>query len=218
MWLRAPYAVLAGLAALLSAPADAEDCPTSEVEYALSGRIEVRDTPMGRGDGTYDIGPGRTVLRFEGTNVKMLSYTMREYFTVRSKTAFWKTSVTTNTNSSATPDACGVVATGTLVGNTVHWETPVRGYRTDGVLTCLGSFCGDFGVPPPGESQLHIGPEPTRFNDFVFSRDWKTFTMPKTPATKTEMPKQTSSVSTTGREVRRTCVSPKPCAGGAPPS
>jgi hypothetical protein len=212
MWLRASHAVIACVATVFSVPVVAEDCPAKEVEYALRGRIEIRDTPMGRGDGTYDIGPGRAVLRFEGTTVTMLSYTMREYFTVQSRTAFWKTAVTTNTHSSATPDACGVVARGTLVGNTVRWQTPVRGYRTDGTLTCNGSFCGDFGVPPPGESQLHIGPTPTRFSDFVFSRDMKSFTMAMTPATKTEMPKQTSAVTSSGRELRRTCAQPKPCA------
>src|SRR6185369_4385204 len=104
-----------------------------------------------------------------------------EAFTVKTRTAFWKTEVTTNTTSKATPDACGVVATGTLVGNTVRWQTPVRGYRTDGTLTCTGSFCGDFGVPPAGESQLHIGPADTKFSDFVFAPDRQTFTMPKTP-------------------------------------
>ena len=216
MWLRASHAILAGVAGVLSAPALVSatpvGCPATEAEYALSGTLQLSDTPMGLGNGTYDIGPGRAVLRFEGKSVTMLSYTMREYFTVQTRTAFWKTAVTTNTHSSATPDACGVVAKGTLVGNTVHWLTPIRAYRTDGTLTCNGSFCGDFGAPPAGDSPFHVGPAPTRFNDFVFSRDWKTFTMAKTFATKTDVPKQTSAVTTSGRELWRTCAQPRPCA------
>jgi len=211
MWLRASHVLLASVAALLSAAVSAEECPTKEIDYVMTGRLEIRDTPMGRGDGTYPIGPGRTVLRFEGSSVKMLAYTMHESFTIRKRTVFWTTTVTTTTDSAATPDACSVVAEGDVIGHTVRWRTPVRGYHTDGVLTCSGSFCGDFGVPPPGESQLHIPPAPQKLSDFVFSPDWKTFTMAKTPGVKTEMPKQSSAVSTSGREVRRTCVSPKPC-------
>jgi len=207
-------AALAGTVALLSASAfaDATPCPASESEYTLAANLQLSDTPMGVADGVYPIGPGKTVLRFEGRNVKMLSYTMRESFTVRTKVAFWTTTVKMEAQSTATPNACSIAAEGTLHGRTVHWRTPVSGYRTDGTLTCSGSFCGQFGAPPPGQTPLHIGPAPATFGDFVFAPDFKTFTMASTPGVKTEMPKQTSSVSNSGREVRRTCVSVQPCA------
>ncbi|HSQ61993.1 MAG TPA: hypothetical protein VLM85_02220 [Polyangiaceae bacterium] len=213
MW-RAPHLLLfAGAALLTAVPGHGENapCATSEVEYTLAANLELSDTPLGKGDGVYAIGPGKTVLRFEGKNVKMLSYTMHEHFTVRSKTAFWSTIVTMDANSAATPDACSVAAEGTLEGRRIHWSTPVRQYRTDGTITCSGSFCGQFGAPPPGQSPLHVGPAPQVFSDFIFAPDMKTFTMPKTPGQKTEMPKQTSAVAVSGREVRRTCVNVAPC-------
>ena len=211
---RSSQAVLASTVALLSASAfaDAAPCAATEVEYTLAANLQLSDTPMGVADGVYPIGPGKTVLRFEGRNVKMLSYTMRESFTVHTTVAFWTTTVKMDAQSTATPNACSIAAEGTLEGRTIHWRTPVSGYRTDGTLTCSGAFCGQFGAPPRGQSPLHIGPAPAKFGDFVFAPDFETFTMAKTAGQKTEVPKQTSTVSNSGREVRRTCVGPQPCA------
>jgi hypothetical protein len=205
--------IVVTLVATLAAPtaARAQPCHTEDVTYTLAATLQLSDTPLGRGDGNYAIGPGSMVLRIEGRRVQMLSYTMRESFTVRTTTLFWTTTVVTSARSTATPGACPGVAEGVLDGRKIHWLTPVRGYRTDGTITCEGSFCGQFGAPPPGQSPLHIGPEPQRFADFHFSPDMKTFVMPKTPGQKTEMPKQTSHVAVSGREVRRVCVSPAPC-------
>ena len=179
-------------------------CPPSpsatDVEYVLSGELTLSDTPMGRGNGTYEIGPGSMVLRFEGSNVTMISYRMRESFSVRAKTVGFTTTVSTDATSTATGEGCAIVR-GTFDGRTIHWLTPLAGYRTDGTVTCSGSFCGSFGTPPRGSTPLHIGPAPQRFSDFVFSADRATFTMARTPAAKTDMPKQSSAVAMTGREV-----------------
>jgi hypothetical protein len=210
-------AVLALFGVTLAASASSDEqageqpCAAQEVEYTLTASLELRDTPMGQGDGVYHIGPGRAVLRFQGRDVKLLAYTMQEHFRVHSKTLFWATNVQTDAVSSATPDQCSVAAEGTLDGETIHWRTPVAGYRTDGTLTCDGSFCGKMGAPPPGRSTLKIGPAPIPFGPFVFANGGKTFTMARTPATKTEQPKQTSAVAVSGREIRRTCVQPPPC-------
>ena len=197
------------LAFLLGPDARAQaPCPT-DVEYALTGQLTLSDTPMGKGNGTYAIGPGSATLRFDGNKVKMLAYEMHESFTVRSTVLAWTMTVTTEATSTAKPsrarDDCAL-ATGTLVGRTVHWLEPVRDYRTDGTLTCRGSFCGKFGVPPRGTTPLHVVVD-QRFNDFVFSPDDKTFTMATIAAARTEMPKQSSAVSAAGREVRRGCAS-----------
>jgi hypothetical protein len=212
---RNSFLVLAVAVALGAAPAGGGDppCAATEVEYALAANLELTGTPLGQGDGVYPIGPGRMVLRFEGRDVKMLSYTMRERFTVQTKTLFWTTTVTTEAQSKATPDACSIAAEGTFDGKRIRWRTPVREYRTDGTLTCSGAFCGQFGAPPPGQSPLHIGPEPQRFSDFVFSANAKTFTMANTKGPTTEMPKQSSAVAVSGREVRRACVQVTPCGG-----
>lgn len=206
----------AAVALAPSADAQAPACAAWEVEYALSANLRLSDTPLGQGDGVYPIGPGRVVLRFEdaaghpGGRVQMQSYEMREHFTVQSKALVWTTTVVTDTRTGDTPDACGVAAEGRLAGNLLGWSTPVRGYRTDGTLTCDGSMCGKFGAPPSGQSPLHIGPAPVPFEPFEFAADTKTFKMAPTFVAKTEMPKQTAHLALSGREVRRTCVAAAP--------
>ena len=191
-------------------------CAARDVEYVLAANLTLKDTPMGEGDGTYTIGPGKAVLRFatpEGdrTGVKMLSYSMREQFIIKSKTLLWTTTVTTDTKTAAIPDACGSASEGTLADHSLRWTTPVSGYHTDGSLTCEGSLCGKFGAPPQGTTALHIPPHPVQFNPFQLSADGKTFTMASTFVTKTDMPKQTGYVTLSGREVKRTCVESKVC-------
>ena len=208
--------VVAPKGADAQAPAPAPTPPPScewEIEYSLAANLKLSDTPMGEGDGIYPIGPGKVVLRWQNQNgqpggaVKMVEYKMREYFTIKSKTLFWTTTVVTDTNTAATPNTCSVAAEGALDGaRNLRWRTPVRGYRTDGTLSCEGSLCGKFGAPPPGQSPLHIGPNPVMFSPFVFSPDMKTFTMATTHVSKTDMPKQTGEIALSGREVRRACV------------
>jgi hypothetical protein len=225
-WAIAVGAFLTGMVlALAPTDATADDPPATcggwDVEYNLSARLELDDTPMGEGDGVYTIGPGHAVLRFEdrdgqpGGTVNMISYSMREHFVIKSKTLFWTTTVTTDTKTRATPDVCSSAAEGTLTDHTLVWKTPVRGYRTDGTLECDGSLCGKFGAPPPGKTELHIGPGPVPFRSFDFAADRTTFAMAKTQVSKTEMPKQTGFLALAGRETKRTCVQAKPCAAGA---
>jgi hypothetical protein len=211
--------VVLSIVGLAVAPGDAiaDNTPPPscewEVAYSLAANLKLTDTPMGQGDGIYAIGPGKVVLRFEdkggqpGGNVKMLQYTMRESFTIKSKTLFWSTTVITDTNTAATPNACSIAAEGTLDGTrTIRWRTPINGYHTDGTLTCEGSLCGKFGAPPPGQTPLHIGPNPVQFNPFVFAPDMHTFAMATAHVSKTDMPKQTGEIALSGREVRRACV------------
>lgn len=214
---RAAAFVPIGLVAVLVAPIGAtENGATTpncawEVEYNLSASLKLTETPMGEGNGVYAIGPGEVVLRYENSDVKMLSYAMRESFTVKAKTLVWTTTVITDTNTFATPNACSIAAEGALDGHVVRWRTPVRLLHTDGTLTCNGSLCGKFGAPPAGKMALHIGPLPVRFSPFEFAPDMKTFTMATTPISKTTMPKQTGEIALAGREVRRVCVPVVPC-------
>jgi hypothetical protein len=87
----------------------------------------------------------------------------------------------------------------------------VSGYRYDGTMFCEGSLCGKFSAPPPGQSELHVGPNLVDFQPFAFSEDMKTFTMPYALVSKTESPKQTAFVTLAGRQVRKACVQNRPC-------
>jgi hypothetical protein len=207
-------AITAAVAIALAPAAQAQPstCAGWEVEYALSANLRLSETPLGQGDGVYPIGPGRAVLRFDDRDgepagrVIVASYEIDEHFTVRSKALFWTTTVITDAETRATPDASGGVAEGALAGSTIAWATPFRGYRTDGTLSCEGALCGKFGAPPPGRSKLQIGPLPVEFRPFELASDRKTFTMPYTFVVKTDMPMQTAHVALAGREVRRACV------------
>ncbi|MGZ3420146.1 MAG: hypothetical protein ACXVEF_42335 [Polyangiales bacterium] len=207
--------VLGLIVALTPGEAAAEEqqptCEAWDVEYALNENLTLVDTPMGKGDGLYHVGPGSTVLRFDPSgNVKMLSYAMRESFKIHIRFLLSTTDVVVDSRSRVTPNTCGVAAEGRLTGNKIVWTTKVRGHRADGTVNCSGT-CGKFGAPPEGPSGLEIPPHDVVFKPFELSKDQKTFEMQSTFVSKTELPKQTAYIALSGREVRRTCVQPKPC-------
>lgn len=184
----------------------AEGACVDEVEYEVNADMKITDTLFGEGNGTFTAGPGRIVLRFEGADVKMTAYAMHGHVVVVAKNVGFTTTVTSDTSTAATSNACGSAAEGTLDGSTVRWRTPVRGMTTQGTLTCSGSFCGRFGAPPRGQSAFHDGPTDIRFSSFALSPDHKTFTMPMTFVSKTSSPKQSTSMALAGRESKRACV------------
>ena len=192
-------------------------CDAWDVEYTTAATLGIRDTRMGAGDGDHAVGPGSLTLRFDGPTgpapgpVKMVAYSMRELFTVEAKALFWNTKVTTDTTSTATADACGVVAEGTLARTRLGWSSTVRNYKTDGSLTCDGSMCGKFGAPPQGKSDYHSPPGNVTFASFDMSADLKTFTMAASMVSKSDSPSQTTYLTLAGRENKRTCVHAKPC-------
>jgi hypothetical protein len=190
-------------------PADA--CEAWDVEYALAASLRLSETPMGAGDGNYNVGPGTAVLRFEREGVRLRAYTMRARFSIESHAAFLAMQLLTDASTTTTPDACGDLARGELDRGTVSWGASLSGYRTDGTVTCDGSLCGRFGAPPPGQSGLHIPPHEVRLGAFHFSPDMRTFTMASTWVAHTDSPKQTAHVALSGREVRSACVHPSPC-------
>jgi hypothetical protein len=203
------------LVALAPSPASADAPPACdgwEVEYTLASRVQVSDTAMGAGDGTYDAGPGRLVLRFEdrggqpGGRVRMTKLAMHHHFSVVARMVF-TTTVTTDADAQA---ACPTLADGTLNDHTLAWSGNVCGYRSDGTLTCEGSMCGKFGAPPSGQSPFHMGPDAVTFKSLEFAPDMKTFKMPFSLVSQSESPKQKTALALSGREVRRTCIPPAP--------
>ena len=188
-------------------------CNTLSVHYALAARLRLEDTPFGAGNGVYDIGPGSLDLRLTrggpGAPVKvdLLSYAMRDRFTVESNVLFIHAKIETHTETRVAPDERGVAATGTLRGSEVDWSTTVRGYRADGTVHCEGSGCGFSGVPPSGTTPLHIGPGPVKFERLVFgSSTFDTVQMDFTRVAHTEMPRQTAFVTFAGRKMTEQCL------------
>lgn len=196
---------LAPRAAIIGAQAQPQPCAAQEIEYALAGNLKLSDTPMGQGDGTYRIGPGRVIIRIEGESAQMLAYTMEEHFAIEPSAIFWHARVVTDLLAKASGPC--VLAEGTFDGRVIRWRAPVPGYRVDGTIRCEGSLCGKFGAPPPGASQMHEGPYAQWFKPFVLSEDRTTFTMASTPGLKTEQPKQSSEIAIAGREIARRCAS-----------
>jgi hypothetical protein len=190
--------------------AEATVCEPSEIEYALAARLQVRGTVMGAGDGTYPVGPGRLVLRFERQgsqrNAYLVAYELAQRFVVSPQAVFWKGSVTTDvvTRGSATTGAA--IAYGVLEANVIRWNGPTRTLRSDGTVACSGSLCGKFGAPASGQSEVHMSLTVARLEPFTLSADRATYTMPYALMSKTAAPRQDSRVTIAGRALRRVCV------------
>jgi hypothetical protein len=206
---------IAGMAVALaiapgSASADGPACSGWDVEYALNGTLKITDTLMGAGDGVYAVGPGKAVIHFEdrggnpGGHAKLTSYGIHEHVSVTSKALFLSATVVTDTSSRATGD--GASTEGNLNDHTLAWSGPIRTYRTDGTMTCDGSLCGKFGAPPPGSSEVHMGPRTIQPAPYQFAPDMKTFSMAFIQTSQSDSPKQTSFEAISGRETKRTCV------------
>jgi len=195
------------MVALLALPATAraeEPCKTLEVEYVLAGNLRLSDTPMGQGDGTYRIGPGRALIRFEGDRARLLAYTMEQRFTIHPSALFWRASLVTNMHAGMRE---GATVDGAFDGHIIRWSGGMP-YFIDGTMQCTGSLCGKFGAPRSGTSPISIPAYTQALEPFVFSNDGQTFTMQSTPGPHTTSPKQTSEVSVAGREIKRVCVAP----------
>jgi hypothetical protein len=189
----------------------ANTCPTYDVDYAVTGALRLKGTPLGAADGTYPLGNGTMKLRFFGSDpapraVRLLAYSLDNRFTVNAKTALWSTRVMTQSRTSvgAGGSTCDGAARGALDGQSLQWLSKVAGYRSDGTLTCQGSMCGKFGAPPAGTSPLHAGPAAVSFSPFTFSADRQTFTMPYSIVEQTS--ERTSYLALSGRETSRACV------------
>ncbi|HZU84062.1 MAG TPA: hypothetical protein VE987_14135, partial [Polyangiaceae bacterium] len=155
---------------------------------------------------------GKVLLHFgevdgAGMRVQLQALEIREQFNVVAGALFLKAAVTTDGIARAASDAGGPIAEGTLLGRTLRWSTPVRGFRQDGTVTCEGSLCGKFGGPPQGRSGMHSGPDAVSFQPFEFAGDLKTFTMRFSVISSSDSPKHRSFLAIAGREVRRACAS-----------
>jgi 2-polyprenyl-6-hydroxyphenyl methylase/3-demethylubiquinone-9 3-methyltransferase len=192
-------------------------CAAWFVEYTLAASLRLSDTPLGRGDGVYRVGPGALTLRFEdqdgrpGGSVKMVSYEVKQPLSIVSTVLFWKTTVTSDTTTRKEHDSCSMPPEGRLAGTTLTWDKAVPGFRSDGTVRCEGTFCGRYGAPPAGSTPFHIAAHASKLEPFQFSADMSSFTMPWMFVAKTDVPKQTAHLALSGREARRTCAAAAPC-------
>ncbi|CAN5158263.1 hypothetical protein BH09MYX1_BH09MYX1_06980 [soil metagenome] len=206
-------AAVALLATQRDAVADDPPCDAWEIEYATTGTLAVRDTPMSAGNADHPVGPGTVVVRFDNAtgvadgSAKMLSFNMKELFTG----VYFNTKITTDIASTATPTTSCSVAEGTMTRSKLTWGTKVRGFKVDGSLTCEGPMCGKFGGPPSGKSDYHDPAHDVELGPFEYQADLKTFTMTASLISKGDSPKQSTYIAMAGRESKRTCVRAKPC-------
>jgi hypothetical protein len=213
----ASKSVTLGIAALLAvaflptqaAAADDDPCSVSDVDYAVNGSLQIKDTQFGAADGNYPLGSGKARVRFEHgrdgtTTTRLMSYDLDSRFTVKASFALWNTTVVTASHTKI-DKSCEGASTGVLNGGDVVWSTPIDDYHSDGTIACEGNVCGKFGAPALGSTPLHES-QKVLFRPFHFGPDGKTFTMVGAKVSHSDSPKQTTYLSLSGREVSRACV------------
>jgi hypothetical protein len=199
---------------------DTGGCQAWRITYDLTGsEFEVSDTPLGAGDqrnvleepydGDATFGPGELTLVFQdvggapGGQVAFTDYAVSLNFVVRGATT-----VTTNLEQSAGPNACGVT-TGTLAGDEVAWTpSAIVGHSSIGQVLCQGALCTLGGLPNGTPvPQNEMGDQP--LSNFTFAGDLTSFTMPRTVI----QMDQNSTISWTyaGTEVSREAIAAPAC-------
>jgi hypothetical protein len=167
---------------------------------------------MGAGDGVHAVGPGTLVLRFDEEDgqkpghVELRSFEILQHFSLEPKSFVMSAQIVTHAMAHAAADASGVIAVGTVAGDAIRWDTPMRGYHTDGTLACDGSLCGNFGAPPAGKSPIHTPPRTVQLPGLRFKESGLTFQMPPTLVSQDTSPPQKGYLALSGRAKSWVCV------------
>jgi hypothetical protein len=187
-------------------------CGAWDATYTLSGTLRIAGTPMGAGDGVHAVGPGTMVLRFDDEDgqkpghVELRSFEILQHFSLQPKSFIMSADIVTHAMARAGAGADGVVAAGTLAGDALRWDTAMRGYHTDGTLSCDGSLCGNFGAPPAGKSPLHSAPRAVQLQPFRFKGSGLTVQMPQALVSQDTSPPQKGYLALSGKAKSWVCV------------
>jgi hypothetical protein len=193
----------------------AVDCGAWDATYTLSGTLRITGTPMGAGDGVHPVAPGKLVLRFDDQDgqkpghVELRSFEILQVFSLQPKSFIMSAQIATYAMARASAAPSGVVAAGTVAGDAIRWDTPMRGYHTDGTLSCDGSLCGNFGAPPQGKSPIHTAPRNVQLSPFRFKDDGWTFQMAQALVSQDTSPPQKGYLALLGRAKSWVCVRPR---------
>jgi hypothetical protein len=187
-------------------------CAQWEIQYTIAGTLQITETTMGAGNGTFPVGPGTLVLRVDTQDMgaRLQRFDLHEHFAIHPNAVMWNATLVTDAAVHVAPSGTGAVASGRWAGDGVlHWDSPLRNYRSDGSLTCEGSLCGKFGAPPQGRSEVHQT-SAIRLQPFRFDREGQTFQMDRTLVSSSEAPHQRTYLALAGRRVARTCLQAEP--------
>lgn len=164
---RALCASLLGSAMIATGLAQAD---VIRVTYDLDGsKFEIRNTPFGAGDGSFDVGPGNLVIDYtvNGNDlvdggVKLRSYALLLQFTSGTTGLQITTDLTTTANFTTGQ----LFAEGGVADGVITW-TQSFPYNAQGSNTCVGGFCGfagfQDGVPQEIDSEDPFTFAPFRF-------------------------------------------------------
>lgn len=163
------FAASTGWALLLAGAIEAR-ADVWRVVYELAGtEFDIRNSPLGLGDGTYPVGPGYLVIDYSASGgalvdgpVQMRSFSLVEEFVATNPGATVVADLFAEANfSGAQTDATGTLASGTLT-----WGETFP-YKVVGTNTCTGNFCGlagfTAGVPRDDSDEY-----PVTFSAFTF--------------------------------------------------
>ena len=210
-----PSSLLAGLMVALFA--STSHAAVWRVVYDLEGvQLDIRNTPLGLGNGSYVIGPGYIVIDYPASGgalvdgaVQMRRFSLVQDFTTATSSARVDADLFSESNFSGVQ----TLATGTLAAGVITW-TQSFPYKLTGTNTCTGNFCGlagfEEGVPTDEARE-----DPVTFAPFTFGSggpqagagfDGDEVLLPGNAAADTFLLLQ-------GREIRRTLLEP-----GAPDS
>jgi hypothetical protein len=208
--------VLRPAAAQVRASDATSGCARWEIQYAIAGTLQITETTMGAGNGTFPVGPGTLVVRVDAPamDATLERFELHEHFALHPSAVMWNATLVTDAAVQAAPSGAGAVASGRWSGDGVlRWDSPLRNYRSDGALTCNGSLCGKFGAPPLGRTEVHQT-SAIRLQPFRFDREGQTFQMDRTLVSSSEAPHQRTYLALAGRSVARTCIQEKPSRPG----
>jgi hypothetical protein len=189
------------------------DAAVWRVIYELDGtRFEVRDTPFGAGDGSYEVGPGYVTIDYTASGnalvdgpVQLRGFSLVLDFLADNAGASVRSDLLSVANFTGQQTA----AAGSLSNGVLTWSESFP-YKVTGTITCNGIFCGFAGFEE-GVPRDESGEDSVTFTNFTFESGGPQAGAPFVAA---ELSLDAGGGASTflliqGREVRRSLVEPQ---------